>query len=65
MTRFEVVENLTGAEIDVSNLSTLDEVCRFVLDCFPRFFVYRGGSHIAMHQRTGSKRLLLIIEVLR
>ena len=40
----------------------LDTVARILHTWFPNWFVYRGGSHVALHRHDGSERLLLVVE---
>lgn len=42
---------------------TLEQVYRRLLQDYAGWFVYRGGSHVALHVKEGAERLLLINEL--
>ena len=50
-----------AAEIEASRESLED--ARLLLAAeFPGWMIYRGGSHLALHVRSGSPRVLLVTE---
>lgn len=60
------IENPTSKEMQqtiqaAAGLATLDEAARFLRRKLPCCFVYRGGSHVALHRRTNTPRIAIIV----
>lgn len=60
---WEVRENLLTFHPDLHGCLTLDDVAAKLRETYPGWFVYRGGSHVALHRSAGNEtRLLLVVE---
>lgn len=45
-----------------SQKPTPEEAAITLRTMLPRYFVYRGGSHVALHRSSGAERIGLIVE---
>lgn len=63
-TRYEVKEWSSEIPTDpvFAKTRTLDDVYNRLLQVYPDWFVYRGGSHVSLHRDTQGDRLALIVE---
>lgn len=48
--------------LDEMPAATLDEAERSIRAWLPGWFIYRGGSHVAIHTRSGEPRIGLVTE---
>ena len=49
----EVIENAAA-------MCTLEGAARYMAAMLPSMFVYRGGSHVALHLKSNSPRIAII-----
>lgn len=49
-------------ELDDMPAATLDVAEQHVRNRLPGWFIYRGGSHVAIHRRSGADRIGLVTE---
>lgn len=56
-----IVARLMSRFVASEKLTTLDEVEKKFRFYFSGFFIYRGGSHIAVHRVSGDSRRVLFI----
>lgn len=48
--------------LDQRPAATLDEAERSIRAWLPGWFIYRGGSHVAIHRRSGEPRIGMVTE---
>jgi hypothetical protein len=55
-------QDIKGVLQNAAAMETLDGAARYIRMLFPTLFVYRGGSHIAIHTHDKGPRYAIITE---